>query len=48
MRYLTTTEDMERQRAAAWDDGFHVGAVIGAGLALAFAGAWALMAGVVS
>ncbi len=46
MRYLTTTEDRGRQRADAWDDGFHVGAVIGGGLMAAVVGAWAMVAGV--
>lgn len=46
MRFLTTTEDWNREREAAWNDGFGVGAVIGLGVAAAAAGAWALMAGV--
>jgi hypothetical protein len=46
MRFLTTTEDVERERSAAWADGFGAGAIIGLGVAAAAAGAWAMLAGV--
>jgi hypothetical protein len=46
MRVIVEVEDMEKDRRAAWADGFGAGSAIGVGLALAACGAWAMLAGV--
>lgn len=46
MRYLYDDSDIKAAREHAWGAGFHVGAALGFGVALACAAVWALVAGV--